>query len=218
VGDWNGDGADTIGFFDPTTCTWYLRDSLSVGYADWSFAYGDPSLTTGHGDQNWQPLVGDWNGDGADTIGFFDPVSCVWYLRNSLTTGVADYMFACGDSSLVSGHGADNWGAIIGDWDGTQGDSIGFFDPQGSVFMLRNSLTTGAADLTFGYGAAGEGWHPLVGCWETPQSKAVEQIDLASLVAREMSAKAADELDTPSTLSEAELSGLDAVLRAGLDW
>jgi uncharacterized protein YutD len=204
VGDWDGNGTDTIGFFDPQNCGWYLRDALTTGVADYMFAYGDPSLATGHGDGNWVPLVGDWDGDGRDTIGLFDPQNCVWYLRNSLSTGVADYMFACGDPSLTTGHDDGNWAPLVGDWDGTHGDSIGFFDPANSIFMLRNSLTTGAADVTFGYGSAGAGWHPLVGTWQTTsesssaapsEAKAVDQIDLAALVARELSAIGSDDSD-----------------------
>jgi hypothetical protein len=53
------------------------------------------------------------------------------------------------------------------------------------------------ADLMFGFGAAGARWHPLVGTWQTaspspiapqPEAQAVDQIDLAALVARELSA------------------------------
>ncbi len=28
------------GFLDPATCTWFLRNSLTAGYADWTFGYG----------------------------------------------------------------------------------------------------------------------------------------------------------------------------------
>jgi Ca2+-binding RTX toxin-like protein len=226
VGDWDGDGTDTIGFFDPATCTWYLRNSLTVGYADWTFGYGDPSLTTGHGDRNWIPIVGDWDGNGTDTIGFFDPATCTWYLRNSLTVGYADWTFGCGDPGLTVGRKGGNWAPIVGDWDGNGTDTIGFFDPAGSVFMLRNSLTTGTADLTFGYGAGDAGWRPLVGTWQPSsqsastaqmQAKAVDQIDLGTLVDQTLLASASDdsELDLPATKSD--LREVDAVLSAGLD-
>lgn len=197
VGDWDGDGTDTIGFFDPDTCLWYLRNSLSTGYADWTFAYGDPEQTTGHGDRNWQPIAGNWDGAGGDSIGFFDPGHCVWYLRNALSTGAADYTFGFGAPTLTCGHAADNWQPIIGDWEGNRTDTVGFFDPDGSVFMLRNSLTTGPAEFVFGYGVPGAHWRPLSGRWsvgeefsstdpnETPRAEAVDQIDLAELVSWE---------------------------------
>jgi hypothetical protein len=183
VGDWDGNGTDTIGFFDPATSTWYLRNSLTAGYADWTFGCGDPLLTTGHADRNWQPIVGNWDGAGGDSIGFFDPASCTWYLRNALSAGYADYTFGCGDPSrLVNDHGGATWQPLVGDWDGNGSATIGFFAPDSSTFMLRSSLTTGAADLTFGYGAPNAGWHPLVGCWNTtPGARAVDQLDLDDL-------------------------------------
>jgi hypothetical protein len=193
VGDWDGDGVDTIGLFDPVNCVWYLRNSLSSGFADWTFGYGDPQQTNGQGDRNWQPLVGDWNGDGFDTIGFFAPVSCTWYLRNALSAGFADHTFGFGDPSLTIGHGDNDWTPIVGDWDGNGADAIALFDPLGSTFMLRNALTTGAAERTFGYGVPAAGWQPLAGCWYAgPElsgdaatsltAEAVDQIDLAALV------------------------------------
>jgi hypothetical protein len=203
VGDWDGNGTDTIGFFDPVNCLWYLRNSLTTGAADYTFACGAPSLTTGHGDANWTPLVGDWNGNGSDTIGFFDPANCLWYLRDSLTTGGGDYAFACGSPALTTGNGSNNWQALVGDWDGSGTDTIGFFAPASSTFMLRNSLTTGAADVAFAFGAAGAGWRPLVGTWQTESqprtaeldANAVDALDLAALAAQTLSAGPAADKD-----------------------
>jgi ribosomal protein S16 len=44
-------------------------------------------------------------------------------------------------------------------------DTIGLFNPAASTFFLRNSASTGVADLSFGYGPGGAGWTPLVGDW-----------------------------------------------------
>ncbi|MDG4596620.1 MAG: CARDB domain-containing protein, partial [Candidatus Contendobacter sp.] len=43
--------------------------------------------------------------------------------------------------------------------------TIGLYNPATSAFYLRNSNTTGIADLTFGYGPPGAGWLPLAGDW-----------------------------------------------------
>ncbi|MEA1053475.1 hypothetical protein U5801_27265, partial [Lamprobacter modestohalophilus] len=43
---------------------------------------------------------------------------------------------------------------------------IGLYNPTRSMFYLRNSATTGAADTTFLYGPGGRGWIPLVGDWD----------------------------------------------------
>ena len=48
--------------------------------------------------------------------------------------------------------------------------TIGLYNPATSLFYLRNSNTTGIADLTFGYGPPGAGWKPLAGDWNGPGS------------------------------------------------
>jgi hypothetical protein len=60
VGDWDGDGKDTIGVF--RAGIWFLRNTNTTGMADQTFAYG---LATD------QPVAGDWDGDGLATIGVF---------------------------------------------------------------------------------------------------------------------------------------------------
>jgi uncharacterized delta-60 repeat protein len=199
VGDWDGDGIDTIGMFDPASSTWYLRNSLSSGFADWTFGYGDPGYTVGQGDRNWVPLAGDWNGDGTDTVGFFDPGTCTWWLRNSLSSGYAELVFRYGDPTRVADQGANNWVPLVGDWDGNRTETVGLFDPLHSTFMIRNAHTIGEADFAFGYGAPQAGWLPLVGCWraiddgsEQPEpnanldAQAVDQLDLADIAAEEL--------------------------------
>ena len=81
AGDWNGDGKDTIGLYDPANSVFYLRNTNDTGYADVTFAYG----AAGAG---WMPIAGDWNGDGKDTIGLYNPATSVFYLRNTNDTGV----------------------------------------------------------------------------------------------------------------------------------
>ena len=55
-----------VGQYDPLTSTFYLRNSNSPGLADLTFIYGPAGAGS-------MPLVGDWNGDGVDTIGLYDP-------------------------------------------------------------------------------------------------------------------------------------------------
>jgi hypothetical protein len=45
-------------------------------------------------------------------------------------------------------------------------DSIGLFDGVNSRFFLRNSNTTGVADITYYYGPAASGWTPIMGDWD----------------------------------------------------
>src|SRR5207248_937108 len=69
---------DTVGTFDPTTATWYLRNSNSSGATD--------AGTFQYGAGGWVPVTGDWNGDGITTVGAVDP-QLNWYLRDNNTSG-----------------------------------------------------------------------------------------------------------------------------------
>jgi len=91
VGDWDGDGKDTIGLYDPATGTWFLRNSNSSAPADLVFTYGPEK-------QGFLPIVGDWDGDGKDTVGLYDPAKGVWFLTNSNSGGNADITFMFGVS------------------------------------------------------------------------------------------------------------------------
>jgi RHS repeat-associated protein len=109
VGDWDGDGDDTIGVFRRQDSTWQLRNTNSAGSANTSFAYGSAAAPS-----NDLPVVGDWDGDGDDTIGVFRQQSNQWYLRNTNSAGVHDILFTYGTS--LDGSYDDL--PIAGDWDG----------------------------------------------------------------------------------------------------
>jgi hypothetical protein len=55
VGDWDGNTTDTPGLYNPTTSTFFLRNTNSAGAADLTFGYGPAG-------SNWTPDMGDWNG------------------------------------------------------------------------------------------------------------------------------------------------------------
>ena len=118
----------------------------------------------------WEPVVGDWDGDGCDTIGLYDPMTAMFYLRNSLTTGMADIAFPYG--SAQSG-----WQPLIGDWNGDGKDSAGFFIYNANHFFLRDAFTAGMADYSFAMGEANKGWRPIVGNWRGPTSQTLMAAD-----------------------------------------
>jgi hypothetical protein len=140
----------TPGVFDPTTATWYLRDSNSAGAPNIApFQYGAPG---------WAPVVGDWNGDGTTTIGVVDPATMTWYLRNEDSAGAPDV-------AAPFRYGLPGWVPVVGDWGGTGHFGIGAFDPSTGTWYLRNEASAGAPDAgVFRYGAAG--WVPVVGDWD----------------------------------------------------
>jgi hypothetical protein len=152
VGDWNGDGVDTIGLYDPVTSTWYLRNSNSAGPADVAFSYGP----AGGG---WTPMIGDWNGDGLTTIGLYSGTTSTWYLRNTNAAGAADLAFNYGPP-------AGGWVPRTGDWDGNGTFTAGLYNETTGTFYLRNANAAGPADTAFNYGPAGAGWASGAGDWD----------------------------------------------------
>lgn len=151
VGDWNGDGIDTVGVYRPAPAggqegTFLLRNSNTAGPPDITIDYG------GFGDQ---PAVGDWNGDGVDTIGVYRPAGspgqeATWLLRNSNTPGQPEITFRYGGYGEIP---------LEGDWDGNGTDTIGIWRPAqqpglGLGWLLRNSLASGKPDYEFSYGGA----------------------------------------------------------------
>jgi PKD repeat protein len=136
-----GECRDTIGLFQKSTGTFFLRNSNTEGDANNAFAYGLP------GDI---PLVGDWTGKGYDSIGVYRDGN--FLLRDSNTGGWADNAFAYGLPGDIP---------LVGDWTGKGYDSIGVY--RDGNFLLRDSNTGGWADNAFAYGLPGD--IPLVGDW-----------------------------------------------------
>ena len=133
AGDFDEDGCDTVSIHRPAEQRFYVINDLGsndggLGAADYSFVFGNP------GDK---PFVGDFNGDGVDTVGLHRESTGLVYFRNSNSTGTADTQFIYGDpgDKLVGG-----------DWDGDGDDTIGVYRPSNGIFYLRNSNTQGGAD------------------------------------------------------------------------
>lgn len=139
VGDWDGDGKDSVGVYRPSNGLIYIRNALSTGLADYALVLGVP------GDL---PVAGDWNGDGRDGIGIFRPSLGAFYLlNNAQQNGIV-----LGDIGLFFGQNGDL--PLAGDWNGNGIDGIGVY--RNGLILLRNSLTTGFAEIAFPFGAAGD--------------------------------------------------------------
>jgi hypothetical protein len=143
VGDWDGDGIDTIGIY--RNGVFFLSNSNTTGIADIVFAFGMP------GDQ---PISGDWDGDGIDTVGLYRSSAIAFYLRNNNSSGTPDI-------SLLLGLPGDV--GISGDWDGDGFDTIGVFRPSDGMLFLKNTNTGGFADVAINYGLPGD--KPVIGDW-----------------------------------------------------
>jgi ELWxxDGT repeat protein len=149
--------ANGIGAYDPSSSTFYLRCENNAGYADFTFGYGEPNA-------GWLPIAGDWDGDGVDTVGLYDPKTSLFYLSNSNQSGYADVVIGFGPGA--DEHGRVHTLPVAGDWNGDGVDTIGIYDSNTSLFFLRDTNTTGMADLVFGYGEPGAGWQPTAGDWD----------------------------------------------------
>jgi uncharacterized protein YkwD len=140
VGDFNGDGKDTVSIYRASEAKVYVINALGkngggLGAADFSFYFGRP------GDK---PFVGDFNGNGQDTIGLHRRSTGFVYFRNSLTQGNADLSFFYGDPGDV---------ILAGDWDGDGDDTVAVYRPStGRIYVnLKNS--SGVADYSLYVGS-----------------------------------------------------------------
>lgn len=147
IGDWNGDGLDTIGVFSKVDGTFHLRDANSSGAPDHVFLFGNP---------NDKPLSGRWNNSlTQDGVGVSRPANGIVFLRNSLSGGAADY-------SIVIGNPGDQ--ALAGDWDGNGVDSIGVFTSN-SRFQLTDNNAAPAATIEYNLKYGGNTGLPIAGDW-----------------------------------------------------
>ncbi|WP_054952771.1 hypothetical protein [Flaviflexus massiliensis] len=62
VGDWNGDGNDTLGVCRGNT--YHLKNTTTGGWADIVMTYGKSTD---------QVVIGDWDNNGTDTLGVYRP-------------------------------------------------------------------------------------------------------------------------------------------------
>jgi len=77
--------------------------------AEYAFGYGEPGA-------GWQPLVGDWNGNGACGIGLYDPSSSTFYLSDRLSSGYAEHVVQFGQPESA-------WLPLVGCWTTEDGQS-----------------------------------------------------------------------------------------------
>ncbi len=147
IGDWDGDGVQTVGLYRESTGYLFLRNSNTQGIADIEIYFGDP------GDL---PIAGDWDGNGTDTVGVYRRSEGMFYLRNSNTQGVGDVAISFGDPGDVP---------LAGDWNGDGIDTIGVYRPSTRTVYLVNDLARRVADVTFAYSGAVSGDRIVVGDW-----------------------------------------------------
>lgn len=155
AGDWNGDGIATCGLYDPASGLFYLRNSNTSGGAELAFSIN----TVSEGSGSFLAIAGDWNGDGIDTVGFYQTSTSVFSLRDENSEGNPEHVFLFGTPELGLLPNA-------GDWDGDGWDSIGLWNPTTSEHLLRNLNSAGSPDHQFNFTLQKPNTVPLAGDWD----------------------------------------------------
>jgi hypothetical protein len=142
-GDFNGDGFDTLSLYRPSQNRFYIINELGsegagLGAADYWIDFGQS------GDQ---PISGDFDGDGTDTLGVYRPTAGLVVISESPRTSFY--------------YGSLNDYALVGSFDGGPTDGIGSFRSKKATFYLRSSITPGPTDHTFRYGLSNH--NPVAG-------------------------------------------------------
>ncbi len=145
VGDWDGDGVETVGMYRQSNGLVYLRNSNTTGPGEREFILGNP------GDI---PLAGDFNGDGNDTVSVYRPSQGRVYIANSLAPDggvlVADYAYFFG----IPGDKP-----FVGDFNNDGTETVGLYrDTTGLVYFTDAVNPGGAAptDNQFHYGLSSD--------------------------------------------------------------
>jgi hypothetical protein len=151
AGDWDGDGFDTVGF---------LRNDGKLGQSFFltntrveASPTPDFDIIVAAGQSGDLPLAGDWDGDKADTVGFFRPSTTTFFEINDFAAGVA--------TSFVFGDAGDL--PLAGDWDGNGTDDVGVFRPSDRTMRLT---TDSGATAVFVFELQATGDVPVGGNWD----------------------------------------------------
>jgi hypothetical protein len=148
AGDFNGNGCDTVSIYRPAESRVFIinelgKDEGGLGAADFDYYFGNP------GDK---PFVGDFDGDGVETVGLHRETTGLVYFRDTHTQGTADNQFIFGDPG-------DR--LVAGDWNNDGIDSPALFRPSNTTWYFRYTNTQGIADALEVWGESL--WLPIAG-------------------------------------------------------
>jgi hypothetical protein len=125
------------------------------------------------------------------TIGVYRPASSTFYLRNSSTAGLADFIISFGQLGDLP---------LVSDWNGDGVDTIGVYRPSNRTFYLRNSHTPGPVDITVTFGQLGD--LPVVGDWDGNGTRTIGVFHLSDQIFHLRNSNAAGPDDLSFRLDE----------------
>lgn len=141
---------DSIGVFNPTSDTFFLRNTNTAGATDVTVSFGPADSV---------PVPGDFDGNASDTVGVYSPSLGRFFFRNANSEGAANLTVNFGPTSSTLP-------PLVGDWDGVGPDTVGLYERAGGRFLLRNANTNGVATVTTRFGPKGDAnIVPLSGNW-----------------------------------------------------
>ena len=159
IGDWDGDGIDEVGVY--RSGTWLLSTDDPTPGAQNGGEDGDAEIIINLGQVDSIPLVGDWDGDGYDEVGYRHNLYGTWKLS---TDNPANEN---GATEINFGYGQGAWIPLVGDWDGDGYDEVGCRHNVYGWWMLSTdnpANENGASEISFGYGT--KVYIPVVGDWD----------------------------------------------------
>jgi len=167
VGDWNGDGVDTIGIYRNSTGFFFLSDSNTTPAVNYTVLFGNPGDT---------PFAGKWTADMThDGLGVYRNSNGILYQKKDLTTGFSDYF-------AIFGNPGDQ--GVGGDWDGDGFDSVGIYRSADLKWYLSNNSTPSGitfSDIDFDWTIGGNA--PVVGDWDGDGDSTVGYLTAAGVFA-----------------------------------
>ncbi|MPV36982.1 hypothetical protein [Georgenia subflava] len=142
MGDWDGDGDDTV--LLRRGRQFFVNNALAGGNAEKVITYGRPDDVV---------VVGDFDGDGVDGIAVRRGAE--YHVLNDMNrlSGPADQV-------VVYGRPGDQ--VVVGDWDGDGKDT--FAVRRGAQYFVKNTIAPGAADAVVVYGRPAD--ITLAGDWD----------------------------------------------------
>ena len=168
AGDFDGDGQDSLGFFNYREGRFYLANSNVPGVVDRLVTFFPPGHGPSADGRGWIPIAGDWTAAGFDQLALYDWRTSTFYFLDFEGQVVSTLQFGTPRPSPDN----DQWPGgpypLAGDWDGDGIDTIGvcYLGPDGgpNLFELKNSLSEEAPDLTLEFGPVRG--YPIAGDWD----------------------------------------------------